>query len=134
MSNDGMMVTFLCKLFDFTRLSLVAQMVKNLPAMRETWVQSLGWEYPLGKGKATCSSIPAWRTPWTVESMGLQRVWHAWVTFTFTETGSGKLASSHLVAKENTTREINGQSWRIKFSVKFRVCYHWLNVVKCIQK
>ena len=41
--------------------SLVAQLVKNLPAIRETWVQSLGWEDPLEKGKATHSSILAWR-------------------------------------------------------------------------
>ena len=45
--------------------SLVAQLVKNLPAMRETWVQSLGWEDPLEKGTATLSSIPAWRIPWS---------------------------------------------------------------------
>ena len=49
---------------------LVAQLVKNLPAMWETCVRSLGWEDPLEKGKATHSSIPAWR----VQSMGLQRV------------------------------------------------------------
>ena len=42
---------------------LVAQMVKNLPAMRETWVRSLGWEDPLEKGTATHSSILAWRIP-----------------------------------------------------------------------
>ena len=41
--------------------SLVAQMVKNLPAMQETWVRSLGWEDPLEKGKTTQSSILAWR-------------------------------------------------------------------------
>ena len=46
--------------------SLVAQLVKNPPAMWETWVQSLGWEDPLEKGKATHSSILAWRIPWTV--------------------------------------------------------------------
>ena len=46
-------------------LSLVAQLVKNLLAMREIWVQSLGWEDPLEKGKATHSSILAWRIPWT---------------------------------------------------------------------
>ena len=46
--------------------SLVAQLVKNLPAMQETWVQSLGWEDPLEKGKATHSSILAWRIPWTI--------------------------------------------------------------------
>ena len=48
------------------RSSLVAQLVKNLPAMRETWVRSLGWEDPLEKGTATHSSILAWRSPWTV--------------------------------------------------------------------
>ena len=46
--------------------SLVAQLVKNLSAMWEIWVQSLGWEDPLEKGKATHSSILAWRIPWTV--------------------------------------------------------------------
>ena len=46
--------------------SLVAQMVKNLPAMRDTWVQSLSWEDPLEKGTAPHSSILAWRIPWTV--------------------------------------------------------------------
>ena len=46
--------------------SLVAQLVKNLPAMQETWVCSLGWEDPLEKGTATHSSILAWRIPWTV--------------------------------------------------------------------
>ena len=44
--------------------SLAAQLVKNLPAMRETWVQGLGWEDPLEKGKATHCSILAWRSPW----------------------------------------------------------------------
>ena len=46
--------------------SFVAQLVKNLPAMRETWVQPLGWEDALEKGKATHTSILAWRIPWTV--------------------------------------------------------------------
>ena len=59
--------------------SLVAQPVKNLPAILETWVQSLGWEDSLEKGKATHSSILAWRIPWTEEpgrlqSMGLQEL------------------------------------------------------------
>ena len=59
--------------------SLVAQMVKNLPAMQETWVRSLGWEDPLEKGMATHSSILFWRIPWTADSggpqsMGPQRV------------------------------------------------------------
>ena len=47
----------------------MAQQVKNLPAMWETWVQSLDWEESLEKEKATYSSILAWRIPWTVESM-----------------------------------------------------------------
>ena len=44
----------------------VAQLVKNLPALQDTWVRSLGWEDPLEKGKATHSSILAWRISWTV--------------------------------------------------------------------
>ena len=52
--------------------SLVAQLVKNLLAMQETWVRSLGWEDPLEKGMATHSSILAWRIPWTEEPGGLQ--------------------------------------------------------------
>ena len=56
----------------FWGASLVVQLVKNPPAMRQTWVQSLGWEDPLEKGKATHSSILAWRIPWAVQSMGLQ--------------------------------------------------------------
>ena len=54
----------------------MAQLVKNLLAMRETWVWSLNWEDLLEKGKATHSSILAWRIPWTVQSMGSQRVGH----------------------------------------------------------
>ena len=48
--------------------SLVAQLVKNLPAMQENWVRSLGWEVPMEKGKATHSSILACRSPWTIKS------------------------------------------------------------------
>ena len=63
------------------RAFLVAQMVKSLPAARETQVQSLGWEDPLEKEMATHSSILAWRIPWMEEpgrlqSMGSQRVRH----------------------------------------------------------
>ena len=49
--------------------SLVAQLIKNPPAVQETWVRSLGWEDPLEKGKATHSSILAWRIPWTVHGV-----------------------------------------------------------------
>ena len=50
--------------------SLVAQKVKNLPAMWDTWVRSLGWEDPLEKGMTTHSSILAWKIPWTKEPGG----------------------------------------------------------------
>ena len=50
----------------YSWISLVAQLVKNPPVMRDTWVWSLGWEDPLGKGKATHSSILAWKMPWTI--------------------------------------------------------------------
>ena len=59
----------MCRVLEFAKhvskhwASLVAQLVKNLPAMRETWVLSLAWEDPLGEGKAPHSSILAWRTP-----------------------------------------------------------------------
>ena len=58
---------------EYSWASFVAQLVMNLPAMQETWVQSLGWEDPL-KEKATHSSIMAWRTPCTLQSMRSQRV------------------------------------------------------------
>ena len=53
-----------------SRISVVTQLVKNMLAMRETWVQSLGWEDPLEKGTATHSSILAWRIPWTIGPWG----------------------------------------------------------------
>ena len=64
---------------------LVAQLVKNLPAMWETWVWSLGWEDLLEERMATHSSVLAWRIPWIEEpgglqAMGLQRARHDWVT------------------------------------------------------
>ena len=63
--------------------SLVAQIVKNPPAMKETWVRSLGWEDPLEEGMATHSNILAWRIlmdrgAWWVQFMGSQTVTHDW--------------------------------------------------------
>jgi len=52
----------------------MAEMVKNPPAVQETWVRSLGWEVPLEKGMATHSSILAWRIPWTEEHGRLQSI------------------------------------------------------------
>ena len=63
-------------------------MLKNPPAMQESWVRSLGWEDPLEKGTATHSSILTWRILWTEEPgrlqyTGLQRVGHSWAMFAF---------------------------------------------------
>ena len=81
------LIRFSLSLIILTKISynsafLVAQLVKNPPAMQETWVGSLDWEDPLEKEKATHSNILAWRIPWTVRSMGSQRIRHDWATFT----------------------------------------------------
>ena len=82
--------------------SLMAQLVKNLPAVWETWVLFLGWEDPLEEGMATHSSIHAWRIPWTEEagwlqSMGSPRVGHdrASKRSTACSTPSSVLAHAH---------------------------------------
>ena len=62
-------------LLQYSWTSLVAQMVKNPPAMQETWAQSLGWENALEEDVVTHSSILAWEIPWTEESGGLQSMW-----------------------------------------------------------
>ena len=73
----------MCNPLQYSWASLVAQLVKNLPAVRETWVWSLGWEDPLKKQNATHSSILAWRIPWTVH--GVTKSWtQLGATFTFT--------------------------------------------------
>ena len=81
--------TFSCGMWDLGFPG--AQTVKNLPAIQETWVQSLGQADPLEKGKATHSSILVWRIPWTEEpgglqSMGSQRVRHKLATNIHTHT------------------------------------------------
>ena len=58
------------------KASLLAQLVKNPPAMQETLVQFLGWDDPLEKGKAIHSNTLAWRIPWTVYPTGVQKVRH----------------------------------------------------------
>ena len=104
------------------RASQVAQMVKNLPAMQETWVWSLGGEDPLKEGMATHSSILAWIIPWTeepggVHSMGSQRVRHDWVTdtFTFTHTGEDHLFNSGYWLKGVSLPETLTDTSRILF-------------------
>ena len=87
--------------------SLVAQMVRNLPAMQETWVWSMGWEDPLEEDMATHSSILAWWIPWTEEpgglqSMGSQRVGHNWATQHEEERRDGGEGSTLRTQTENT--------------------------------
>ena len=110
-------------------------MVKNLPAVQETWVWSLGWENPLEKGMATHSSILAWRIPWTEEpgelqSTGSQRVRHHWGKLTrtqFTQTGVNQIKFSREMDINNLIKccslrgtqggskygsmEFNGSNW-----------------------
>ena len=89
-----------------TWASLIALLVKNLPAVQETWVRFLGQEDPLEKEMATHSSILAWRIPWIedpggLQSMGLQRVRHSWATnvFTFTSGNWGQWEKRQFVGK-----------------------------------
>ena len=83
--------------FSAARASLVAHMVKNLPTVQETWVRSLGWEDHLEKGKATHSSILAWRIPWTVQSVGVAK--------SRTETQQLSLSVAQLVKNPPTIQE-----------------------------
>jgi len=88
---------------NFLRRSVIV-MVKNLPAMQETWVRSLGWEDSLKKGMATHFSILAWRIPWTedpgrLQSMGLQRVGHDWAANTHKFGGTQR--NYHQVKRNN---------------------------------
>ena len=77
--RDICTLVFIAALFIIAkiRVSLMAQMVKNLPAMQKTWVQSVGWEDPLEKGIVTHSTILAWRIAW-IEASGGHRVAKHW--------------------------------------------------------
>ena len=79
----------------FLVASLVAQLLKNSPAMWETRVQSLGWQDPLKKGIATHSNIVACKITWTVSFVGSQRVRHDWATFKFPKTLNHALSKSY---------------------------------------
>ena len=83
----------------------MAQRLKHLPAMWETWVRSLGWEDPLEKEMATHSSILAWRIPWTEEPGGLQSMGSQLSDFTFT-------FHFHALEKEMATHS-SILAWRI---------------------
>ena len=92
--------------------SLVAQLVKNSPAMWEIWVQSLGWEDPLEKGTTTHSSILAWRTPGTiVHGVTKSGTWLSYFHFLFQITTENLLEINTIALKAKTSGE--KQNWRI---------------------
>ena len=103
--------------------SLVAQAVKCLSAMQETWVRSLGWEDPLEKEMAAHSSILAWRIPWMEEpgglqSMGSQRVGHDWATsLPFT------LTKYFLFNDNNWTQYLKWKRVRVVFPI---TCFNYM--------
>ena len=89
--------------------SLVAQRLKNPPAMWETWARPLGWEDPLEKEMATHSSIFAWRIPWTEEpgrlqSMESQKVGHDWTAKHSTAINTGNHAHHHQLLGKCTSK------------------------------
>ena len=110
------------------RASLVAQRVKHLPAMQETWVWSLGQEDPLEKEMATHTSTLAWKIPWTekpgrLQSMGLQRVGHDWLysDIHVTETWSIKISKEQFAANIDSfkKKEVKTSSIICKISTRF---------------
>ena len=96
---------------------------KDPPAMQETWVWSLGWEDPLEKGKATHSSILSWRIPWTIQSVGLQRVRHDWATFTST--------SLHCIAQRTRYSVLCGDQNGKEIQGKGDICIHVADSLCC---
>ena len=119
------------QLFDPLGSSLVAQMVKDLPAMWETQVRTLGWEDPLENGMATHSSILAWGIPWTEElrglqTMGLQTAGHDWTTNTFTFQ-----INALLVRSIDLKFIINDTVWAV---VENQFQHSWLNKKKSEKK
>ena len=97
--------------------SLMAQIVKNLPAMQETQVQSLGQEDPLKKGMATHASILVWRIPWIEKSGRPQRVGYNWGTNTFTF----RVYTRHLVISFRSGSTRHGESASIAESTELGV-------------
>ena len=98
-------------------LSVVAQMIKNLPPMRKTWVQSPGWEDPLKKGMATHSSILAWKVPWTEEPGRLTPV-HG---VTKSRTRNEKFSLHFLLKEENRGSERLNDFFRVTQLISGRV-------------
>ena len=106
--------------------SLGAQLVKNPPAMQETWVWSLGQEDALEEGTATHSSILAWRIPWTEEPGGLQSIWskrvgHDCVTFPFIYITTCKVDDQGVFDAWSRVPKASAQGWlRIGWGGKWK--------------
>ena len=118
----------------FLQISLMAQRLKHLPPMQETWVQSLGREDPLEKEMATHSSILAWRIPWTEEPCrlqctGSQRVRHDWVTSPYDDSRSSLLIISGTMDVESCQNIfLYLVRWSYNFYVQLVMRWsYWLN-------
>ena len=110
-------ISSILKVLTIGMASLVAQLVKNLPAMQETQVQSLGKKDPLEKEMATHSSTLAWKIPWTEEScrlqsIGLQRVRHDWAT-SLSFQGTLCLPRERLVMYGDISHTVRGGWWHL---------------------
>ena len=108
---------------------LVGQQVKKPPAMWETWVRFLDWKDPLEKGKATCSSILAWRIPWTIwnsvgslESMGSKIDTTKWLTFT-----SFSTFNERMYYLKSNSKNRHSNSARISKKGRDNVIFHCVN-------
>ena len=118
----------------FSLASLVAQMLKHLPAMWETWVRYLGWEDPLEKKMATHSSILAWRIPWMEEpgglqSTGSQRVGHDWATSFSFSLSSKEQVSFNFVIQPQSVVILEPKKIKSIFVAKFSpcICYEMMD-------
>ena len=123
-TSSGQIYFFFTVLITSSSASLVAQMVKHLPAIWETWVWSLGWEDPLEEGMATHSSTLDWKIPLTEEpgrlqSMGSQRVEHDWGT---------SLSFNHILLKILQSFQSNRKEFQIH--ITFTSAIKTLNNVK----
>ena len=132
--------------------SLVAQLVKNLPAVQETWVWPLGQKDPLEKEMATLSSILTWRIPWTEESDGLQstgeqRVRHDWAgkwgtlffykNLILSEDTHAKLFAYALDGLWKVSSKKSDKFRKFSFCIKFkkeRLCFDYVNSLPCDQE
>ena len=124
--NQSFLWKYFLKTTIWIRASLIAQLVKNLSAMQEIWVWSLGWEDPLEKGMVIHSSIFAWRIPWTEEpgrlqSLGSQRVGHDWATKEKREMDKNKHAFASVTAI--TTQDYNQKSLCLKGALNTCRCW-----------